>query len=257
MLSLEIRGIIMFEYFQNVLIYVFLYIPPLIFFIKYSLRRGVNRLLLFVVTILYLVLSIYTQNFLPFILVLIDIFYIKKSDSVILTDRYRNYSDISEDYTRYNFSIKSFKLLKGIQYAIATYGITIAVNIMVTIIILLFKLNLKEQEIVTELSKGSLNQLLYMIPIMIIFAPIVEEFTFRWLLFEHIFRPRVGTVMAAVISSIMFSLIHFNLRAFPVLMIIGFINCYMIHKKGYWYAVFNHLLFNSVSTFVMLYQKIS
>jgi membrane protease YdiL (CAAX protease family) len=117
-------------------------------------------------------------------------------------------------------------------------------------------INLKEQEIVLELMNVPLRKFVYMIPILVVFAPIVEEFTFRWLLFEKIFRPRIGFYAAAILSSVMFALIHFNLRALPVLISIGLINCYLIDKKGYWYAVFNHFVFNMVSTLYMLIQKI-
>jgi uncharacterized protein len=247
----------MFRYLQNFLIYIFLYIPPLVFFISCSLKRRHNKLLIFGITIVYLAAAIFTQNLLPFILILINIRYIRLMDNGMFTNGFRNYSNTSEDYLRYNFNIKSFKLLKGIKYAAATYGIIIAANIIINLILLAYKLDLKEQEIVRELSNGSLNQLLYMLPSMLIFAPIVEEFTFRWLLFEKLFKPRVGIFMAALLSSLMFSLVHFNIRSFPVIMIIGFVNCYFIHKKGYWYAVFNHSVFNSVSVIIMIYQKIS
>jgi uncharacterized protein len=247
----------MFRYLQNFFVFIFLYIPPLVFFVTHSLKRRINKVLIFGITVSYLILAIFTQNLLPFILVLINIRYISLTDNGMFTNGFKNYSNTSEDYIRYNFDIKSFKLFKGIKYAVSTYGIIIAVNIIINLVFLAYKLDLKEQEIVRELSSGSLNQLLYMLPSMLVFAPIVEEFTFRWLLFEKLFKPRVGIFLAALLSSIMFSLVHFNIRSFPIIMIIGFVNCYFIHKKGYWYTVFNHLVFNSVSAIIMLYQKIS
>jgi membrane protease YdiL (CAAX protease family) len=221
------------------------------------LKRSFNKVLIFGITIFYLALAVFTQNLLPCVLILINIRYIRLTDNGMFTNGLKNYSNTSEDYLRYNFDIKSFKLFKGIKYAASTYGIIIAANIIINLILLAYKLDLKEQEIVRELSNGSLNQLLYMLPSMLVFAPIVEEFTFRWLLFEKLFKPRVGIFLAALLSSIMFSLVHFNIRSFPIIMIIGFVNCYFIHKKGYWYAVFNHSVFNSVSAIIMIYQKIS
>jgi uncharacterized protein len=247
----------MLRYLQNLLVFIFLYIPPLLFFIRCSLKRGINRFLIFSITVFYLILAIYTQNLMPFILVLLNIRFIRKADNGLLTDGHRNYVGMSEEYVKYNFDIRSFKLLKAIKYAFITYGAAIVVNIIVNILITLYKLDLKEQEIVSQLYNGTLGQLLYMIPIMLIFAPVVEEFIFRWLLFEKVFKPRVGIFIAAVVSSLMFSLVHFNIRVFPILLIISFSNCYFIHKKGFWYAVFNHFVFNSVSVFAMLYEKIS
>ncbi|MBL4935735.1 CPBP family intramembrane metalloprotease [Clostridium sp. YIM B02515] len=243
---------------QNILVFIFLYIPPLLFFLKYSLRRNINKILLFIISVLYIILAVYTQNILPFILVLINIRYIRVNDTYgIYNSNDSYYTDLSKDYYRYNFSLKSFNIFKGLKYAAESYGLTIAVNIIVALIISLSKSNLKEQEIVRQLMDTSINKFVYMIPVMVIFAPIVEEFTFRWLLFEKIFKPRIGICFSAILSSILFSMVHFNIRVFPVLITIGLINCYLIEKKGYWYAVFNHLIFNTVSTVAMLMQKIS
>ncbi|ERI89410.1 CAAX amino terminal protease family protein [Clostridiales bacterium oral taxon 876 str. F0540] len=251
------EGAKMIKSLQNILVFIFLYIPPLIFFLKYSLRRNISKVLLFIISVLYIILAVYTQNILPFILVLINIRYIKLNDTSNMYNKDSFYIDASKDYYRYNFSIKSFNLFKGLRYAAESYGATIAVNIIITLLISLSRSNLKEQEIVRQLMNTSMNKFIYMIPIMVIFAPIVEEFTFRWLLFEKIFKPRIGIYFSAILSSILFSLVHFNIRVFPVLITIGLINCYLIEKKGYWYAVFNHLVFNMVSTVAMLLQKIS
>jgi uncharacterized protein len=190
-------------------------------------------------------------------LVILNIRYIKRDNNYFFTDGISSYTNVSEDYIKFNFDIRTFRFFKGLKYAGITYGVTILVNVVVALFLFNFKIDLNEQEIIKELSRGSLKQLFFMTPIMVIFAPVLEEFTFRWLLFEKIFSPRVGIYMAALVSSIIFSLVHFNLRSFPVLMVISFINCYIIHKKGYWYAVFNHLIFNSVTVFVMFYQKIN
>lgn len=247
----------MFRYLQNSLIFLFLYIPPLAFFIRSSLRRGINRFLLLIISLLYLLASIYTQNLLPFILVLINIRYIRYDNSSLYTDGEINYTNVSRDYISFDFDIKNFKLFKALKYASITYGITITVNVILTLLLYYYEVDLNEQEIVRELSTGSLKQLAFMTPIMVIFAPVLEEFTFRWLIFEKVFIPRLGVYASALVSSILFSLVHFNLRSFAVLMVISFINCYIIHRKGYWYAVFNHMVFNSVTVFIMLYQKIS
>jgi uncharacterized protein len=242
--------------FQNILVFIFLYIPPLIFFFNSSLKRGINKFLLIIISIVYLFLSISTQNLLPFIIVIINIKYLKKS-SVSITEDYEYRADEENDYNKYNFNIKKFRIIKGLKYAIETYGITIIMGIIITVILTTYKINLNEQEIVKDLMKVSIDKFLYMIPIMIIFAPVVEEFTFRWLLFEKLFKPKLGIFFSAILSSLIFAMVHFNLRSIPILISIGLINCYLIERKGYWYAVFNHLFFNSINTFMMLFQKIS
>lgn len=246
----------MLQGFQNVLIFIFLYIPPLVFFINLLLKKKVNKLLVTLIAIGYFYFSVSTQNLLPFIMVIISIRFLRTGNVNSFENMHRG-ELIESDYYRYKFDIKTFSFIRGLKYSAGSYGITISINIVMTLILSLYKVHLQEQEIVKELMKVSINKFIYMVPVMVIFAPIVEEFTFRWLLFEKVFRPRIGIYAAALLSSIMFSLVHFNLRAFPVLITIGIINCFLIHKKGYWYAVFNHLVFNSVSAIAMLIQKIS
>jgi uncharacterized protein len=241
---------------QNILVFIFLYIPPLIFFLENSLKRGINKFILIIISIVYLCLSISTQNLLPFIVVIINIRYLRKNTSTLGEDYRNSYEEIS-DYYRFNFNIKNLKFSKALKYAMEAYGAAILVGIVVTLLLTSYNVNLKEQEIVRDLMKVSIDKFLYMIPIMIIFAPVVEEFTFRWLLFEKLFKPRLGIYFSAILSSLIFAMVHFNLRSLPVLITIGLINCYLIEKKGYWYAVFSHFFFNSINTFLMLFQKIS
>lgn len=244
------------KYIENILVFIFLYIPPLIFFLSSSIKRGINKFLLIIVSIAYLLLSISTQNLLPFIIVILSIRYLRKNaNSEIYESRYVNVE--IHDYYRFNFDIRKFRIFVALKYAIETYGVTILLGIVTTIIMNYFNFSLQEQEIVTDLMKVPINKFLYMIPIMIIFAPVVEEFTFRWLLFEKLFKPKIGIYFSAILSSLIFSMVHFNLRSMPVMIIIGLINCYLIEKKGYWYAVFNHCFFNGINTLLMLMQKIS
>jgi membrane protease YdiL (CAAX protease family) len=246
----------MLKAIEDILIFIFLYIPPLVFFARHSKKRGVSRFLLMAICVSYLALSVFTQNLLPFILVLINIRYMRNIETIALDNENKDFGSTSIDYLRYGFNIKNFRIVNAIVYSLKTYSVTIVINVIMMIILSASNINLKEQEIVLELMNVPLSKFVYMIPILVVFAPIVEEFTFRWLLFEKIFRPRIGFYAAAILSSVMFALIHFNLRALPVLISIGLINCYLIDKKGYWYAVFNHFVFNMVSTLYMLIQKI-
>lgn len=241
---------------QNILVFIFIYIPPLIFFFRSSLKKGVNRFIIIIISIAYFYFSINTQNLLPFILVIISIRYLRQN-AISRSEDYRYSGEELSDYYRYNFNIKTLKISKALKYAIKAYAATVIVGIVVNVLLTSYNVNLKDQEIVRDLMKVSIDKFLYMIPIMIIFAPVVEEFTFRWLLFEKLFKPRLGLKYSALLSTLIFALVHFNLRSIPVLITIGLINCYLIEKKGYWYAVFSHLFFNSINTFLMLFQKIS
>ncbi|HBA02649.1 MAG TPA: CPBP family intramembrane metalloprotease, partial [Clostridium sp.] len=98
------------------------------------------------------------------------------------------------------------------------------------------------------------------IPFTVIFAPVVEEFVFRYLFYGKFLRSRFkgefGFIISASIVSILFASIHFSISAFASLFVVSFFNCYLIEKEGFWYSVFTHLFVNGVSTVILLLSKI-
>ena len=54
-----------------------------------------------------------------------------------------------------------------------------------------------------------------------IFAPIAEEFYFRGILFKY-FEERNGKLFILILTSLIFSIVHFNVPAAPTLFIFGF-----------------------------------
>ncbi|WP_343764516.1 type II CAAX endopeptidase family protein [Clostridium oceanicum] len=234
---------------KDILIILIVYIPPLVLFFKLSYKH-INKFIIFLISFVYILVSVlFTQNFIPFIFTIIDILYLKKNKD-ILPELY------SYDYYNYGFNLKRFKVLKGLKYSVYSYIGMIIVSAIFGTIFYLMKFNLKEQEIVNIMSKMPAYQFLIMIPVVVIFAPIVEEFVFRWFISEKLLKNRLGNILGMIFSSILFGLIHYNLRAFPVLVWIGLFNCYLIKKEGYWYAVFNHSVFNLINAIVMFVGKI-
>lgn len=256
---------------KDFLVFLFVYLPPLIIFIKFSRERKRGYLLLTVISIFYIISSLFTQNLIPFIFVLINIRYLKAAERIgynsISSEYVFSYktsiitkptisSRLSKDYNKFKFSIKKLNIISAIKYTLQSYLVTILISAVSAGIFYRLNVDAKQQEIVTWMSTMPLKRFLVMIPIVAIFAPILEEFVFRWLLFEKIFRPRIGVYLSAILSSVIFAFIHYNLRALPILIWIGIFNCYLINKKGYWYSVFNHFTFNFVTTMVLLAQKL-
>jgi len=206
---------------------------------------------------MYTVLSIFTENLFPFIFTILNFFLIKNHKTKEKDISTVNSYDLNKDYEKYKFSIKTFNLYKGLKYSFISYLIFAIIIILFQYIFSKLNIDLKQQEIVEETMNGTWPTFLMAIPTIVIFAPVVEEFIFRWFLFEKIFKGRIGVVSSALITSIMFSFVHFNTKAFPVLLALSLINCYLIHKKGYWYAVFNHSVFNSVTIITMIIQRLA
>ncbi len=259
----------MIDTIKNLLVFLFIYIPPLVIFIKFFREKNKSKILLILISLVYIILSVFTNNLLPFILVVFDIKYLKDANKISDFSRCDNSVDsekesfaktiskkLSNDFVRFGFNIRKFNILSGIKLILFSYCMTIIILMVETVVFSKFKVQVKEQEVVTWMSNMPLNRFIILIPILIIFAPVLEEFVFRWLIFEKIFKPRIGIYLAAISSSMIFAFIHFNLKAFPVLIWIGLYNCYLIEKKGYWYSVFNHFIFNFVTTIVLLSQKL-
>lgn len=254
---------------KDALVLLFVYAPPFIIFSKFWRERHKGKALLVLIGFLYIILSFFTQNLLPFIFVIFNIIYLKNAEKMDNEFRIEHVSFSSEehskrtissrvkgDYDRFKFGLKNFNIITGIKLTLFSYVVTIFISVFETILLSNFKVEAKQQEIVTWMTNMPLKKFLIMIPIVILFAPVLEEFVFRWLLFEKVFKQRVGVYIAAILSSLIFAFIHFNLRAFPLLIWIGVYNCYLINKKGYWYSVFNHFVFNSVTTTVLLLEKL-
>ena len=181
----------------------------------------------------------FTQNLFPFLFVMFDIYYLTNLED------------------RKTFNFKRFKFANAFRYTTFSYLITMFISYFWIIVTSTKNVSLNDQPVITWMMSMPIIKFIVVIPVAVIFAPVVEEFVFRWLLFEKIFnKRRIPVILSAVLSSLIFASMHFSLKAFPILCWIGLYNCYLIHKKGYWYAVFNHAFFNSVTTFILLLYKL-
>lgn len=223
---------------KDLLVYFIVYIPPLIIFIKIGRQLKRNNIILILISLIYMGLCVFTQNLFPFLFVMFDIYYLTNIED-------RKY-----------FNIKRFKFATAFKYTTFSYLITMFISYFWIIISSSKNVSLNEQPVITWMMSMPLMKFIFVIPVAVIFAPVVEEFVFRWLLFENIFNKRIPVILSAVLSTLIFASMHFSLKAFPILCWIGFYNCYLIHKKSYWYAVFNHAFFNSITTFILLFYKL-
>lgn len=229
-----------YETAKDVMVFLLLIMPPLLVYIRFWRERDRSRVLIFAISIIYIIAAIFTQNLMPFILVLINIALMKGK----------------EEFEEYGFGLKGFNLAKGIMYSGFSYFITILVAIVSLSVMAKFGIQQEEQEVVKWMTDLPIELFWIAVPVAVVFAPVVEEFVFRWFFFERLFKKRIGLAAGAILSSLIFAFIHFNVQAFPMILWIGIYNCYLIEKKGYWYSVFNHLVFNSVTVAALIMEKI-
>lgn len=247
------------EILVTMLVLVFMYITPLVVFVNYLRKVNIGNLLKILFTILYILGVVLTANFMdnlfPFILVIL---------SILILHREKRNRDINGEvvndeqipYDRFNFSFIKSDWIKIIMYSMILYVVNIVISLIFEWIFSKFSIKVTQQEVVNDMQKMSIMGLLKYIPISLIFAPILEEFIFRYVLFERLFTKKLGIYISSVLSSVLFAALHYNLQAFPVLLFLAIENCFLIHKKGYWYSVGNHMLFNSMTVIAIVISKI-
>jgi membrane protease YdiL (CAAX protease family) len=87
--------------------------------------------------------------------------------------------------------------------------------------------------------------------VVIVVAPIAEEFFFRGFFYKSL-RTRLGILVAALVNGVVFGLIHFTgsetLELLPILAALGFMFCLVYEKTGTLYApIALHAFNNSIA----------
>ena len=111
----------------------------------------------------------------------------------------------------------------------------------------------QEQKIVTYLRINGLNldniEILFTT---IILSPIIEEILFRVLIYATL-KNYIGIFFSSLISSIIFSFVHYNLHSFFTLFFLGIILCLIYEKYGsIKYVILCHSIFNAIMIFLIL-----
>jgi membrane protease YdiL (CAAX protease family) len=103
------------------------------------------------------------------------------------------------------------------------------------------------QEIVEEFAVGELYYKLLLFALVVVLAPFVEEYIFRYYIYDKLLLPRMPAVVAAVIASAFFTLLHYNISGIPTFFGLGLYCTFMYEKKGFYGAVITHVVSNLVT----------
>jgi membrane protease YdiL (CAAX protease family) len=108
------------------------------------------------------------------------------------------------------------------------------------------------QDIVNKLKNEHFeNKILIIISVLFV-APLTEEVVFRKFLYRSI-KKSLGPGISAIVSSLLFSLVHFSTSSFIVLFLLGLFFCYYYEKyKTICAPVWIHFNFNLFSTILIL-----
>ncbi|MEF9952801.1 MAG: CPBP family intramembrane glutamic endopeptidase [Clostridium sp.] len=203
-----------------------------------------------IVFFLYVGITLFTQQILPTIVCLI---YLK---IVYSSNKYEE-----EKYYLRPLNKKKYKLsiLKN-SYTITIAGErfkVIAMSIIFKILTMVFSLwfivvlnaygiEAAEQEIIKEFLTSTPLKAIYLAVLMIVTAPILEEFIFRHIFYRGL-KGRCGKILAAIISSIFFTILHYNLAGAVVFFAMGLFTCYIYEKHGYRGSVICHFIANLIA----------
>jgi uncharacterized protein len=148
--------------------------------------------------------------------------------------------------------IKPFDIIIVISMtAAARIAILVIQLIYAIILIKLVKYNIKPQDIVTYYSEANLILKLMLAMEIVIIAPILEEYVFRYFLYSKIFAPRMPLFMAGIFSAALFTVSHLNVSGVPTFFILGLLCTYLFQKKGYWAAVLAHAVSNLITLMII------
>jgi membrane protease YdiL (CAAX protease family) len=238
------KGTSYIEIIMAIFTLIILVIPPWVVFRRY-IRDKFKRVFLIIFFLIYIGVTILTirsaQNFIPFVLVVL----------ILIFNRKYRYDE--ED--AYYFRPLQKNKIEVFLYAIIFSFLIRLVNMVVVLFMQqIFHVETKPQDVIEMFMKSSWMNIIVLVLMTVVFAPVLEEFIFRHFIYRG-FTKKVGKVWAAIFSSILFSFLHYNLAASISIFAVGIYNCYLYDKYGYRAAVLNHLVFNFSSTIFIILIK--
>lgn len=235
------KGLSYLEILKALSIIALLALPPWFVFRKY-IKHRIGTPLRALMFIGYIGITLFTEQLMPFIMV-IFIFIFMKS--------YRDEND-----TLYYFRPLGNKKLEITLYALVFNFLARVITILFNLLLIqIWHIEPKNQEIMDMFLKGSWVTIIMLSALTVITAPVLEEFIFRHIIYGG-FSKRIGKPAAALISTILFTLLHYNLTGAVAFFAVGIYNCYLYEKHGYRAAVLNHFVFNFSSTSLIILLKL-
>lgn len=239
--------------------------PPFMYLHNYIRDKVKNALLVIVIYIAYWGSTLILSSLLPSMAVLFVIWRAKKENAYstrCLEDESGNIQQrkfrLDCSNPEWDFSLRLFAKVSLLGIPIK-YAVTIANYFILEVfsgVIEKYNISLENQEIVNEFLKTGWWKGAFYIILIVICAPIVEEFVFRFWIYDRLLKNRIGSLLSALFSSLLFMTAHFNIQGAVAFFLVGMINCFLYNKKGYWAAVANHFMFNFSSVILLIILKL-
>ncbi len=245
---------------EAIIILLVLSIPPWVALISKMKKRKTKKQqqILIIIFLIYILISIFTNNIMPTIVACIYMIYIyssrKKSDEAYylrpLDKKIYKFKRKKREYL-ITFSADRLKItIQAIIFRIIIFVITFWYIIFLTS----KGITIKDQDIISDFLNASFLKSIYLGIVIVITGPILEEFIFRHLFYRKL-KFKTNKVISAFISTVIFTLFHYNIGGIIAFFSLGIYNCYLYEKYGYRAAVLNHGIFNLISLLCMLFMN--
>lgn len=233
----------MLFYETLILLLTFLLLNGPIFISLYKyVFKDLNPFAKLAIGIFYWPFAFLTNELIPFIGVLILLFRVHgKAEEEIQTRDINIWSIGFRDTVIVTFSALVFKVV-----------ISILNNLYINILNLYLGMEAKPQEIVEEFAVGESYYKILLFAMVVILAPFVEEYIFRYYIYDKLLLPRMPVAAAAIISSVLFTLLHLNVSGIPTFFGLGLFCTFMYEKKGFYGAVITHIVSNLVTAVFLM-----
>ncbi|MFO7937239.1 MAG: CPBP family intramembrane glutamic endopeptidase [Kiritimatiellia bacterium] len=143
---------------------------------------------------------------------------------------------------------------KGVIYGIAAIPPTMSVTVLTNALFVKAGLEAENQPVVQWLSNPSTTLLMYVVIFIsaVIVAPVAEEVIFRGILFPAVLKNK-SWVFSAMLTSCLFSLIHFHPPSFMSIFVLSLFFCAGYSATGSLLTpIFMHMVFNGAAIFCAL-----
>jgi len=214
------------------------------------------------ITALYWIGAIFTENLIPFIVVVLLLYryHLKVNCPAGAREGALGHPENQDESYMRDINIWRFDGHTVLNAAIATLVfkilITIVNGIYVYILSILMKTEIRPQEVVTDFYESGFGPRFILFFIIVLFAPFVEEYVFRYFLYDKFFLPRMPRGFAACLSAVIFTIAHYNLSGIPSFFGLALFCTYIYEKKGYFAAVTAHMAFNLSTLILLMFIKI-
>lgn len=198
--------------------------------------------------IMYILVSIILVNFVAYIFLAVNL--------VILFVFYKKgYIECNNNTLCKKININDIVLLTAVVVGIKI--VFALINIGYIYILEKLSIPIENQEIITQLFNTTPGWFLYLSAIIIIFAPIAEEFCFRYFFYDKLCKNKfkVNKYISSILSAVLFSLLHANIAGALSFFMLGLILCYVYEKKGLFASIIIHAEFNAFAVISILFYQ--